>query len=408
MSDLENEISAEELTSDEAQEWSAIWNRGKGTAPATDAAAELAAEAGNEDAEESPETPESDASDEGAEAAEPDTEAADDSADDDKSEAPKSDREKQIEALKKQAEELGFSFDGAAVSLEERKSFRETKRQNREWKRKAEQEIAALKADAQKEADALRSSAKEDIDRAQEVIKALTTYDYDGMAKAVGFEDWNALQEDAFSRQSDPNYKRLKQLERQAKEREERESKEREERESNEKRLKEEAEKRARAEAEARGITEYKQKLSEACKASDDPLLKAFHDDEALLNSIVTIQRANYDEDTRQTVTVQQALSMPVVNGRSIRTIMRANYERLKRAFGDAKPDDDGAATGASNGAQQPAKKAPKSTALSGKPTTAAKPKPKDHRSWIREGARLLEQAARDEEAAQRKLRQSG
>lgn len=398
---------AEELSAEEASDWSNIWSRNNASAEASSETAEDGAE-GADDAEEATEDDSADASEDEADEADEATES-EESSEEETEDGAELTEEQKLEAFKKQAEKLGYSVDGGRVALEERKAFREAKRRNQEWVEAEKKKIETERESVKSEAEKLLADAKDRLSNLDEFEKAVKTRDYEDIAKALGFEDWNALQEDVYARNSDPGYQRMKELERREKERSEQEKKAKEEAEATKKRMQKELEDKARSEQEAKNLAEYRTKLSEHMKASDHKILRAFHDDAPVLNTIMAIQRENYDPDTRTTVSVQDAIKMniPGTNTPMIK-IMTANYERYRAAFGEPKESGEESESSeetpaaSAPAAKKPAKKAPKSTAVRGKGTRPAPPEKKELRRWLSDGARQLQQAMMDDDSEDR------
>jgi hypothetical protein len=163
--------------------------------------------------------------------------------------------------------------------------------------------------------------------------------DFDETARAVGFKDWNDWMENEVARHSDPHYKELKELKKWQAEQLEKETRaQKEAREKEERAAREAAEKEKVTKQNAQRQA-HLQGIAAQMKASTDSAVREYADDPALVNAIFAIQRENYDRDTDSTVTVAQALSMPLKDGKSLRQILRENQEKLieraTRAFGD-------------------------------------------------------------------------
>ena len=182
--------------------------------------------------------------------------------------------------LKALATKLGLDVDDAHVTAKERIEFREAKRKHHERMQAEEQDLVRRWNEA-------KSSIEPQLARTQRIDRAMEAGDYEGLAKELGAESWNGLQEKVLAALSDPNYKRLQELERQVQARERQEAETRQEMQRRE-------ESRARAAA----MQTHKQNLSAAMAQSKDPLVAAMHDDPLFINTVIEVQRQNWDGST--------------------------------------------------------------------------------------------------------------
>src|SRR5690606_3579300 len=116
---------------------------------------------------------------------------------------------------------------------------------------------------------------------------------FDERAQALGFKDWDSMIEDSVSEFSDPNYKKLRELEKfreeqlQKAQQAEKEAKEKADREAKEAEKKQKEQKVQ--EATKRGV----QGIQAEMKASTDQVLREFSDDTRVIGAVFEIQSAN-------------------------------------------------------------------------------------------------------------------
>ena len=217
--------------------------------------------------------------------------------------------------LKKLAAEQGFALEDGKVTTKERAEFRLMKQEQRNNLAKAEKEAIGRVETAQKElADRYK--------RVEGFESAIKNRDHQGLAKALGYEDWDKLQADVYAWNADPNYQRMKELQ---------EWKEKQEVEAERA-----AQQRQAAEQEQRKIQaeqKYISDLSGVMKASSDPLVASMHEDPLFLRAVYRIQQENWDG--RETVTPEQAIRMAANGARvSLGEELKALHARLDKAFG--------------------------------------------------------------------------
>jgi hypothetical protein len=213
-----------------------------------------------------------------------------------------------------------------------------------------EQELLAKIGEREKAAEAR-------IKKADAVEKAYELGDYDALAKALGAEDWNKLQEDVVSKLADPNYKRLRELEKFKAEQTEREEKQKRE-------YKQQQAQRQRQEA----IGKYFVDLKKQMTSSKDPLMSAMAEEPNFAQAIYRIQQEQWDGT--ETVTPEQALKIPAKGAtKSLDQELKDLYGKLHKVYGGS---------GSSNGKAPPAaqkaapKPAGKSAPIAGSRSTEA------------------------------------
>ena len=256
-----------------------------------------------------------------------------------RSKEPAGDNDK-LAQLKKLAKDLNLEVDGGRVSHADYKELRLWKerqlgqikqREERlvEQEREIVQRARAVKEDAEKHVASISGR----IEQANKLLKAWETRDYNGIAAALGVKDWDALQEDVIAAHSDPNYKRMRELERWRQEREENDKRTAAEQE----RAREEQEHQAQLERRDRARMNYRTQLATTMKQSKDRVVRELSDDPIFVSTIFAIQEDNWDPATRQTVTPEQAIRMTVRGGKSaVLEALREQRDRLNRAFEEA------------------------------------------------------------------------
>lgn len=268
--------------------------------------------------------------------------------------------------------------EGDKVSIAERAAFREAKRKHYEALQAKEAEL--LQRVQQREQE-----VNEKVSRAEAVFKAFEENDPNALAKALGQESWDKLQESYIARLADPNYRELQEVKRKL-----------EEREKAEHETRTQAEQRAREEQRQRAIQAHVAGIAQHMQASKDPVLATLHEDSNFVQAIFAIQREHYDGES--TVTPEQALDLVPKGGTmTLRAQLSAIRDRLNKAFGGAPAPTAQAA---------PAKpKAPKTaTAAPSAPAPSAPPVPVVQGSFHRDAAyrerfrsRMAEAFAADE-----------
>lgn len=287
-------------------------------------------------------------------------------------------------ALQIIARKLNYQVDGAAVTVAERKAFRDQQRE-------AKQALDKWKQDIANEWDGKIKASSEEIEYGRALKAAKETGDYDGIARGLGFKDWNELADDHIAKLADPNHKRLTELEKRLQEKERAEA--------------EQAERYRQHQAQQQReqqVQGYKVEMSSAMKQSENPVLKELADFPDVVNMLFAIQQANWDPVAQKTVTLEQALLMPLPGQRQpVRELLRGWHTSLAKAFGGGAP--------AAAPAAQPAKgKAKGSTGPTPTPAPSATRAANDTKEWTQLGAQALEEAFKAEEQARQEERRKG
>lgn len=229
---------------------------------------------------------------------------------------PGADKLAQVRAL---AQELGLEFDNGRVSSSERADFRK-------WKADQRARIAAQEAEVTSKVTEIEGKHKERLTRAEQIEKAAEDGDYNGLAQLLKAKDWNDLQRAVVDRLADPNYKKLRELEQWKADQAEREQKQ----------IAELEQQRVSA-ARQQAIVAHINTLSAEMRTSKDPVVSAYHDDPAVLQTIYRIQEEQFDGE--RTVSAAQALRLSV-RGAKMTLIdeLRSMHNRGSRAFGAPLP----------------------------------------------------------------------
>jgi len=218
--------------------------------------------------------------------------------------------------IKELAKELGLAFDGGRVMSGERQQFREAQR-----KHKAH--IEQQRAEAEREIQEHRQGLAQELETATKLFKARDDGDWNGLAQVLGFEDYNAMQREVATRVSDPNYRRMRELEewRAKQEQAEQERQQREE----QTRIEQEQKK---------AVDDYMVQLADHMSQSDHRILKALGRQRFFLNAVHAIQRDQFDGSS--TVTPEQALTMTAPGSTvPLDQELRSIYGVLHQAYGE-------------------------------------------------------------------------
>lgn len=219
--------------------------------------------------------------------------------------------------LKKLAEEQGFVVEGDKIRTKERAEFRVFK--DAAWER--------LKT-AEKEAIGRIETAQKELDDRHKAVESLETAkksrDHQALAKALGYENWDKLQEDVIAWNADPSYQERREMAEKIRAMEEREEREASERQQ-------QAEQHQRNQMRA----EYRSGLVAQMQQSRDPIIAAMHDDPLFVEAIMRIQAENADFQRNETVTPERALRMSVRGApRTLLEDLQILHRRLSAALG--------------------------------------------------------------------------
>lgn len=193
------------------------------------------------------------------------------------------------------------------------------------------------------------------ITKAERVLSLMDSGDYEGLAKEGGFEDWDKFQSHVLGIVSDPNYKRVRAMERELEERKAKEKRDAEELTVKQQREAEEQAQREHIRQQSAAQAAHRKGLSEAMAKSADKLVRVMAADPPFINAVFAIQRENYDPTTNSTVSPEQAIKMALRGApRSLHEDLQALRARLNEAFAEDAPP----------AAAEPAKPKPSKTAV--------------------------------------------
>jgi hypothetical protein len=219
-----------------------------------------------------------------------------------------------LEQLNALAKELGMAVEAGKVMPSERAKFRQYQREREGKLGQAEQERLS-------KLEAREKEAEETIKWASSLKKTKENGDYQGLAKELGFENWDKLQEDVIARISDPNYKRLRELEERAAREEEEKTK-----------AKAEQERTAAQQKQVELRQAVWKKFATEMPQSKDPLVSAMGDHPMFVSAALRIQEEQWDG----TALPYERIAGMAAKGtqRTLREECKDLYDRLHKAFG--------------------------------------------------------------------------
>ena len=257
-----------------------------------------------------------------------------------------SDKSAELKQLEAMAAKLGYKFDGNRVEVAERVALRNERRQLRE---QMGRELAQHQAKIAEETTKFQGSAE----RYRAFEAAREANDFEGMAKAAGFDSWKALVNEHTKRLASPEYREIQELKRRDAEREEAIRKDRE------------AQAQAQqAQQQATSIAQYKAGMADEMKAGGGQL-EAMAADPHMVNMLYDV-RAEHYRQTGEELDLQEVLETPsrVFGGKSILDVLEESYQNLSKIFGDrpaqAEASQEVAPRGGSSSRSREQKKPPK------------------------------------------------
>jgi hypothetical protein len=220
-----------------------------------------------------------------------------------------------LEQFNALAKKLGMKVESGKVLPSDRAKFRE-------WEKKRTESLTTTERERLSAVEKREKEVETQIKQAQSILKAKADGDYQGLAKELGFEDWDKLQEDVIARISDPNYKRLRELEQESLTRKEQEQK-----------AKEEADKRAEQQKQATARQRLYEKFSDEMTKEEDPLIAAMGNHPLFVNAVLNVQQQLWQKHGALSY---KTLSNEKAQGaaRTIREECKDLYDRLHKAFG--------------------------------------------------------------------------
>ena len=225
--------------------------------------------------------------------------------------------------LRELAKKHGFALseETQTVAARERVAFREEKRRARA---ELEAERAAFLRDREAETLRLQQTGRSVIEAAQ----AFERGDWDAFAKALGEKDWNAVNERVLNAFADPNYKRLRELERRELEREQ-----------SQQTAQQQQREQAAREAQQREIDRYCETISGEMAESSDKFVAAMSDDPRFVNAIFRIRQQHYQE-TGEELALDEAVKIKPRGGTSLREQMAVLYKKLRSSGAFDEPEE--------------------------------------------------------------------
>jgi hypothetical protein len=206
--------------------------------------------------------------------------------------------------LRELARKHGFKIEGKSVVQRDWAKFNAAKKKAQIAMDEREKAIAAK----EEQAIAAGKQSAEKVAKAQRVLDLLSSHDFEGLAVEGGLKDFNAVQEVMASKLADPNYLRTKAAKEQAEAAEKR-AQEIADKVASEAKEREEAANRRAREQKVEG---YKRGLAAEMAESDDPYLKAFHDDPWVVHATYLVQEEHFDPETKTTISAADALDEKV------------------------------------------------------------------------------------------------
>lgn len=217
--------------------------------------------------------------------------------------------------LEKLAKEQGFEVVDGKVLTKERAEFRILKEEQRKQLQQAEKQAIERIETAKKELD-------ERYGKVDALETAIKNRDHVALAKALGHDDWDKLQQTIVAWNSDPAYQERLEMREKIRAIEEKEQQAAEQRQQQE-----------RAQQEFQARQQHFQQLSTIAKESTDPLVAAMHDDPLFLQAVFRIQQEKWDG--REAVLPEHAVNMSAGGARvTLREELKNLYSKLHRAFG--------------------------------------------------------------------------
>jgi hypothetical protein len=222
--------------------------------------------------------------------------------------------------IKKLAAEEGLVVEDGKILTKQLAEFRLLKKEQRNQIARAEKDAIGRIENAQKELD-------DRFKKVQSLEAALKGRDHQGLAKALGYEDWDKLQQEIVAWNSDPHYQELREI-KEWKAQQEAEA----ERAAQQRAQQQQQQQRAEME------TKYIGDLSGVMKGSQDPVVAAMAEDPLFVRAVYRIQQENWDG--RETVTPEQAVRMSAQGARvTLGEELQALHARLDKAFAKQRAD---------------------------------------------------------------------
>ena len=193
------------------------------------------------------------------------------------------------------------------------------------------------------------------ITKAERVLSLMDSGDYEGLAKEAGHEDWDKFQSHVLGVVSDPNYKRVRAMERELEERKAKEKKDAEELTVKQQREQEQRAAQEHHQKQLAAVKAHKDSLSAGMEKSTDKLVRIMAKDRPFIEAVFAVQREHYDPQTQSTLTPEQAVRKALRGqAKSLSEELQELRARLNEAFAEDAPP----------AAVEPAKTKPSKTAV--------------------------------------------
>ena len=239
------------------------------------------------------------------------------------------------------------------------------------------------------------------ITKADRILALMDSGDYEGLAKEAGHEDWDKFQSHVLGVVSDPNYKRVRAMERELEERKAKEKKDAEELTVRQQREQEEKTAREEHQKWVASVKAHKDGLSAKMAQSPDKLVRTMAKDRPFIEAVYAVQKEHWDPQTQSTLTPEQAIKRALRGApKSLSEELQELRARLNEAFADDAP---------AVAAPEPAKpKAPKTGVVPAAATLEPAGSGKwTKKTWAEYSRKKMEEAAEEEEAARLAKRQA-
>ncbi len=296
---------------------------------------------------------------------------------------PTGDKSAKLKRLEALAGELGMRVDANRVEVAERVKLREERRQHRE---QITREQAQFQARMAEESGKFQGSAA----KYEAFEKAREANDFEGMAKASGFDSWKALVNEHTKRMASPEYREIQELKRRDAEREEAIKTDRARQEQAQ-----------QAQQHATSIAAYKAGMAEELKASgiqvDGVRVEAMASDPHIVGMLYDV-RADHYRATGEELDLQEVLETPsrAFGGKSILDVLEESYQNLGKIFGDRPVQDEAASAATPRGgpsSRSRERKPPKTVSQRNAAEASAPPEFKDDAEFKRYFTGLLNQS---------------
>lgn len=212
-----------------------------------------------------------------------------------------------LDSFRAQAKKLGYTLDKGErrVTIPERHAFRDKMRADKDKLAQYEQNLQAHAQQLE------QKNAK-----ATALLRAMESDDMEGVAKAMGHDSWLALNKSYIHKTQSPQYRELEALKRREAEREQHYQAQRQQMEQEQQARQQQADK-----------NNWLSELGTHLSGSASESVQAFSTEPDFRVLVDSHMRANYDPDTQQTISIEEASDLALADA-------RAEYDKLARFFG--------------------------------------------------------------------------